>query len=200
MKAAIIVAHPDDETIWSGGLILRHRDWAWTVLSLSRGDDANRRPKFERVCDLLAVRGIISDLDDGNPLKPLNPRREIGRRIMNCLCPTGWDLCVTHGRNGEYGHRRHREVHNEVISLIGDGILECEALWTFGYECNGQPRSCLPGADAEILLDLDPEELLEKKRIVREEYGYAEDSFEVAACISPEAFHRLDPQSQEERP
>jgi hypothetical protein len=36
MKAAIIVAHPDDETIWSGGLILKKPEWQWTVLSLCR--------------------------------------------------------------------------------------------------------------------------------------------------------------------
>lgn len=36
MKAAIIVAHPDDETIWSGGLILKKPEWQWTVLSPCR--------------------------------------------------------------------------------------------------------------------------------------------------------------------
>lgn len=36
MKAAIIVAHPDDEIIWCGGLILKHPEWDRTVLSLSR--------------------------------------------------------------------------------------------------------------------------------------------------------------------
>lgn len=197
MKAAIIVAHPDDEVIWSGGLILQNPEWRWTVLSLSRADDPDRRPKFERVCDLLNVRGFISDLDDGNPLEPINPRREIGRRIMDCLPSVRWDLCVTHGPKGEYGHQRHRETHNEVISLIEDGILECAELWTFAYECDSGTQCCRPEPEAEIRIVLMVEELLEKRRIVCEEYGYGEGSFEAKACISPEAFHRLE-KAQEE--
>jgi hypothetical protein len=192
MKAAIIVAHPDDEIIWSGGLILQHPEWQWTVLSLSRADDPDRRPKFERVCSLLNIHGFISDLDDGNPLRPISPRREIGRRIIEHLTSVVWNLCITHGANGEYGHLRHRETHNEVISLIEDGILDCDELWTFAYVCDSAAPSCRPEPDAEILTDLTVEELLEKKRIVCEEYGYAEDSFEANVCISPEAFRRLE--------
>ena len=103
MKAAIIVAHPDDEIIWSGGLILQRPEWDWVVLSLSRADDADRCPKFHRVCDLLGVKGYISDLDDSDPPKPINRRREIGNRIMECLTLVPCDLCITHGSNGEYG-------------------------------------------------------------------------------------------------
>ena len=69
MKAAIIVAHPDDESIWSGGLILQKPDWEWTVLSLCRADDPDRSRKFESVSGLLGFDAFISDVDDSNPLK-----------------------------------------------------------------------------------------------------------------------------------
>jgi len=71
--ALVIAAHPDDEVIWCGGLILRHPEWDWTVLSLCGAAADNRRPKFDRVCERLQAQGIISDLHDGNPLLPVYP-------------------------------------------------------------------------------------------------------------------------------
>jgi hypothetical protein len=190
-EAAVIVAHPDDEIIWCGGLILRNPEWDWTVLCLCRADDRDRRPKFDALCQTLDVAGHISGLDDGNPLKPIDPAREIGRRIRDHLCETEWDLCVTHGRNGEYGHRRHKEIHREVRRLAGGGVLRAHELWTFAYRCDPRTGTCQPLDDADVLVPLTTQELAEKRRIMHEVYGYGADSFEVQACISPEAFHRL---------
>ena len=36
-KAAVIVAHPDDETLWAGGTIMMGRDYNWQIISLCRG-------------------------------------------------------------------------------------------------------------------------------------------------------------------
>lgn len=189
-EAAVIVAHPDDEVIWCGGLILRNPEWSWTVLSLCRSDDADRCPKFRSVCAGLGVRGLITDLDDGSPLARIDPAGEIGRRVREQLGGGSWDICLTHGANGEYGHRRHREVHAEVCRLASGGALRCGQLWTFAYDCRAETGDCRPLDDADILVALTGVELAEKRRIVREQYGYGEAGFEVRACISPEAFHR----------
>jgi LmbE family N-acetylglucosaminyl deacetylase len=199
-QAAIIVAHPDDEIIWCGGLILRNLDWDWTVLSLCRATDPDRRTRFRGVCESLGVAGCIGDLDDDNPLKAINPAREIGRRIRECLGGADWDLCLTHGAKGEYGHPRHIEVHNEVRRLMEAAVLRCDELWTFAYRCHPRTGECRARPDADVLVTLTPAELVEKKRIVHEQYGYAPDSFEVRACISPEAFHRHDPTWKVSRP
>jgi LmbE family N-acetylglucosaminyl deacetylase len=190
MRSAIIIAHPDDETIWSGGLILCHPQWDWTVLSLCRSDDPDRRGRFENVCKAKGITGLISDLDDGDPPAPIRPGGQIAGRIMQSLAAAAWDLCITHGRNGEYGHRRHREVHAEVVALVRDGLLKCKELWTFAYDCDGATGACTPSCEANFLLDLTDQELAEKKRIIRQEYGYDDDSFEVTACVSPECFKR----------
>jgi len=189
-RAVIIVAHPDDEIIWCGGMVLRNAEWDWTVLSLCRADDPDRRPKFQTVCQSLDVSGCISDLDDGNPPQPINPMREIGRRVREHLGQTDWDLCLTHGANGEYGHPRHREVHVEVCRLVASGVLRCGEMWTFAYRCDARTGACQPLGDADVLVPLTDEQLDRKKRIIWEQYGYREDSFEVRACASPEAFHR----------
>ena len=188
MNAAIVVAHPDDEIIWAGGLVLRHRDWSWCVLALCRADDPDRAPKFRRVCELIGAAGTISDLDDGNPLRPIDPYSEIGDRVLACLGDRKWDLVLTHGSNGEYGHERHRQMHQVVAALVDCGKLRARRLWTFAYEAVSPAGECRPAPWANLTVDLSPEQLAEKRRIVRDEYGYPEDGFEVRACISPETF------------
>ena len=85
MTAAVIVAHPDDEIIWCGGLILRNPQWDWTVFSLCRADDPDRCPKFVSICRRLGLTGLISDLNDGNNLEQIDTRSQIGGRIIQHL-------------------------------------------------------------------------------------------------------------------
>src|SRR3989344_1281487 len=73
-KALIIVAHPDDETIWMGGFILKNKNWDWTVLSLCRKHDKDRSPKFKKVCDFYKAKSFMDNLNDTNK-KPVNIER-----------------------------------------------------------------------------------------------------------------------------
>jgi hypothetical protein len=34
-RAAVVVAHPDDETLWCGGYILTHPEFLWRIVTLS---------------------------------------------------------------------------------------------------------------------------------------------------------------------
>ena len=108
--------------------------------------------------------------------------------MLRHLGGVSWELCLTHGANGEYGHERHRQVGGVVRALVTRDEIACARLWTFAYEASSRAGDCRPVPWADIKVDLTEEQLLEKRRIVREDYGYPEGGFEVQACISPEAF------------
>jgi LmbE family N-acetylglucosaminyl deacetylase len=198
MKAAVVVAHPDDEIIWCGGLVLRHPDWDWTVLALCRADDADRAPKFRRVCELVDARGILSDLDDGNPLGAVDFERDLAPRIEPHLGGSQWDLLLTHGSNGEYGHPRHIQTQEAIHLLAESSRLRTRRLWTFAYEAVNPIGNCRPASWANWTVELSRGELAEKRRLVRDVYGHPERGFEVRSCISPEAFARVRPDTAEE--
>ncbi|MBN1942871.1 MAG: PIG-L family deacetylase [Phycisphaerae bacterium] len=192
MNGAVIVAHPDDEIIWCGGMMSARSDVRWTVLTLCRADDPDRAPKFHALCARRGVHGIMSDLDDGDPLQPIDVRHDVGGRIVDLLPSGRWDLCLTHGRNGEYGHPRHKDVHRAVLQLAKAGTLACGELWTFAYECQTPSGQCAPADWGDHVVELTPEQLQEKRRIIRDEYGFPPGSFEETACMSPESFFQID--------
>jgi hypothetical protein len=53
-QAAVVVAHPDDETLWRGGYILTHPECHWRIVALSTEHDADRAPKFRRIQDAIS--------------------------------------------------------------------------------------------------------------------------------------------------
>ena len=63
--AAVIVAHPDDETLWCGGYLLTHPEFTWRIVTLCRAVDPDRAQKFRRVLRRFGAGGEMADLDDG---------------------------------------------------------------------------------------------------------------------------------------
>src|SRR4030042_2372337 len=64
-RCAVIVAHPDDETLWAGGFILTNPEVKWTVVTICRKSDTDRAPKFFKALEELGAAGYMGDLDDG---------------------------------------------------------------------------------------------------------------------------------------
>jgi LmbE family N-acetylglucosaminyl deacetylase len=185
---AIIVAHPDDETLWAGGTIRLHPTWRCFVACLCRRSDQERANRFYQVLTKLKAVGAMGDLDDGPDQHPL-PSDSVEGAILALLPPRPFDLLITHNPTGEYTkHRRHEEVSRAVINLWNRGQIAASALWTFAYE-DGD-RAYLPRADpkATSYHVLAKQVWKEKHKLITKTYGFDNNSWEATTTPRAEAF------------
>jgi LmbE family N-acetylglucosaminyl deacetylase len=188
VNCAIIVAHPDDETLWAGGTMLMHPDSCWTVVALTRKSDPNRAPRFHKALERFKAHGVLGDLDDGPEQKPLSVV-EVQDTIIDLLPMDRLDLVITHGPWGEYtSHRRHGEVSKAVLALRENERLRAGEIWMFAYDDKGGKRLSQAVLDADVYIRLPEHVWKEKYRIITEVYGFAPDSFEAKTAPKDEAF------------
>jgi LmbE family N-acetylglucosaminyl deacetylase len=191
-RAAVVVAHPDDEILWCGGYILAHPEYLWRVVTLCRASDADRAPKFHRVLQQLGAEGEMADLDDGPDQEPL-PIEQVQQTIMRLLPAYSFKLILTHGPRGEYTqHRRHRECCQAVVELWRNGSINTERLWMFAYEDGGRAYLPLVRDDADRRDILTDNIWLEKRRLITDVYGYGADSWETRTTPREEGFWCFD--------
>ena len=192
---AVIVAHPDDETLWAGGTILSNPSWQCFMVSLCRGSDKKRAPRFNNALKLLHSTGIMGDLDDGPEQKPLE-EQVVEQTILDLLPKKHFDLIISHNPNGEYTrHARHEEVSKAVITLWHKGSISASELWTFAYE-DGQkayyPKSV---ENATIYQTLPKPIWLKKYNIITETYGFDPNSWEAKTTPKAESFWQFSDSS-----
>jgi LmbE family N-acetylglucosaminyl deacetylase len=191
----IIVAHPDDETLWAGGLMLNHPSWKCFVVSLCRGSDTDRAPKFYNALNVLKAEGIMGDLDDGPEQKPLD-EKVVEDVIIDLLPVKSCDLLITHSPGGEYtSHLRHEETGLAVIKLWKTGVISARELWTFAYDDRNRKHYPLPVENAPIYRKLTKHIWLRKFRIITETYGFEKDSWEAQTTPKSEAFWQISNKS-----
>ena len=188
-RVAVVVAHPDDETLWAGGLLLSHPEWSPFVVTLCRGSDPDRAPKFLSAVERLNAQGPMGDLDDRPDQAPLAATL-VRDTILSLLPGRDFDLLITHAPRGEYTrHRRHEEVSRAVRVLWKRGDLRAGKLWQFAYKDEGGtgPPRAIENADLQLPLS---EELWNRKlAIITDVYGFGTDSWEARAVTRAEAFH-----------
>ncbi len=190
--AAVIVAHPDDETLWAGGFILSHPKINWTIITLCRKSDPDRAPKFAAVATQLGAEGFMADLDDSTEQKPLE-QAEIRQIVLSTLPKRGFDIIITHSPKGEYTrHLRHEEAAQAVLGLWNDGKLETKRLLLFAYEDGLAKYLPRPIENADIIIKLSKNVWNTKKEIIIRSYGFSPDSFEAKAVSNTEAFWLLE--------
>ncbi|MFC1780736.1 PIG-L deacetylase family protein [Planctomycetota bacterium] len=187
-RCAVIVAHPDDETLWTGGIMLLHPDADWTVVTMCRNNDPDRAPKFFKALQEYNAKGVMGDLNDDPSQEPLGLTL-IQKTIMELLPTERFDLIITHSKWGEYtSHIRHEETADAVLDLWRSDRLHAHQLWSFAYD-DGD-KKYLPKAvnDADYKVRL-PESIWQKKyEIITKLYGFDEENFEARTTPREEAF------------
>ncbi len=187
-SVAVIVAHPDDETLWAGGSILSHASWNCFIISLCRGSDPERAPKFFNALKALQSEGGMGDLDDGPGQDPLDDK-EVEQAILDLLPRTRFDLIISHNPSGEYTrHIRHEEVGKAVIRLWDSNKISTRVLRTFAYEDGHKKYLPIPVKDAAVYSTLMKYVWLKKFSIITETYGFDQDSWEAKTTPRNEAF------------
>lgn len=115
MRRALVVAHPDDETLWFGGLLAAEPgDWTVICCSIPRADPT-RAWKFFDACDVLGAKArLLPYVETGTKEDLIN---------LELLDLSDFDQIVTHNSVGEYGHHHHIHLNRVLTSRYPDKVV-----------------------------------------------------------------------------
>lgn len=109
----MVVAHPDDETIWGGEHLLNGK---YVVVCITNGNNRTRRKEFAAVMKQTDSIGLMLSFPDKTHGKRNNwksCRKEIQQSIDTIVAQKDWATIATHNFKGEYGH-----IHHKMTSAI----------------------------------------------------------------------------------
>lgn len=159
VNAALIVAHPDDETIFCGGTLLSYPQWKWHILCVTMQTDTNRPQEFQNAMSLYKNYGV--NIDRYLTLEKIDRNHVLSETEINDwknsvqqlnLSP---DIVLTHNNMGEYGHNHHMFLSEIVNGLFSN-------VWEFVYP-GDEKISPQPTKTSIKRIEL-AEEILKKKR------------------------------------
>ena len=110
----MIVAHPDDESLW-GGVHLAEADYL--VVCVTCGSDEQRQKEFEKVIKEFGNKGIslgFPDIENNVISDWSKVYYKIEKELRKIINYKDWDMIVTHNPDGEYGHMHHIMVSTMV--------------------------------------------------------------------------------------
>ena len=115
----LIIAHPDDEVIFAGSLLLLH-NYIDKVICVTNGTDEVRKSEFQSVMKRVKIDYEIWDFHD--EWKVDLDIVGIRKKLNKILREENWDMVLTHNEVGDnnYEHPHHRQVFECVKKEIPD--------------------------------------------------------------------------------
>ncbi len=143
----MIVAHPDDETLFGGGELIQNAD-SYKVVVLDYGNHLVRHREFIKAMETLGVTKW--EHWDGEAFKTSAAYNEsiLIPLIQRVLNERDWEKVVTHNQSGEYGHYRHVGLHNVLARLCP------EKLWVFDRDSKNKLSKNVKKTKEHILKDV----------------------------------------------
>lgn len=166
VNVLLIVAHPDDETIFCGGTMLTYPNWNWNIVCVTHKNGTERYKQFSKAIKYYKKAGVkicsfqtLSKNDTNGDMDKKNIH-DWEKAIKNL--DIVYDLVITHNTKGEYGHAHHVIVNNIVNKLFVN-------VWEF--ICPGSLKvSPQPFKNDLIAVPLTQEILDMKTKIFNESY------------------------------
>ncbi|HEX2620795.1 MAG TPA: PIG-L deacetylase family protein, partial [Phototrophicaceae bacterium] len=173
-------AHPDDETVLTGGMIalLTRQHIPVHVVCATRGEGGETGEPLIQVerhhlgesreqelrCAAQALGTSVEILGYVDPLigkdDVLSPFEanfdELTGKIISIIRQRRADLVLTHGSDGEYGHPAHQLMHRAVVRAVHE-IFPAILLYTAAAAVNGiEDRIWNQNQPAHFALDIRP--------------------------------------------
>lgn len=122
-KNIMIVAHPDDETIWGGDHLIEED---YLVVCVTCGTNKVRDNEIKKALSISDDELIKLGYPD-NPGGIVNDwseyKESIEEDLSLIITMKNYDKIVTHNQEGEYGHIHHKMINNIVTKISVNNAL-----------------------------------------------------------------------------
>ena len=117
VESLMIVAHPDDETLWGSEELLKNK---YLVVCITCGTNKKREKEIEAALKISKDRLIVLDKPDkvrGKRSDWKHYKKQIKYELKYVIKKKKWNTIVTHNPEGEYGHIHHKITNNIVTKV-----------------------------------------------------------------------------------
>ena len=176
-----ISAHPDDETLFAGGMLAMcaEKGHRVTILETTRGEGgevgeppltirdnlgAFREQEVRKAARILGADDIhfLPFIDpymeiNGTPRRIDIPLEDFTSAIEEYIQRIRPDAVITHGSNGEYGHPQHIYTYQATRRALANGHREIAFMtWCAWYQPSERKRILNRDDPADMVLDISP--------------------------------------------
>ena len=172
----LLVAHPDDESIFFSGLVLRRRKLPWHLICATDGNadgrGAERSDELRRAAKILGIKKVVQWQYPDIYEKRL-PLSEVVARLKEL--PEPMEI-FTHNPLGEYGHPHHQDLCAAAHLAFPEKKISSTA-----YNC-----------EPDFSIALSKTEIAKKKKLYAEIYRKEAERFlEQLPLASTEGFAKF---------